>query len=390
MSAELITTPITPDLLRGCLETERTPDGLLPHRLPEWARAQTQDPQLHMVESQPSGVRLALRTAATHVELTAVATTRVYIGVPARPGGLYDLVVDGRLVGQGTVGEGRTMTIDMMTGSSETTFGPAGTVVFTGLAPGEKDVEIWLPHDQMTELVELRTDAPVAPAPPSLRRTWLHHGSSISHGSIAASPSRTWPALAAAHGDVELVNLGFGGSALLDPFTARAMRDTPADLVSVKVGINLVNLDLMRLRAFVPAVHGFLDTIREGHPDAPLLVVSPILCPIHEETPGPGAPDAEALAEGRLVFRAMGDPDEVPAGKLTLQVIRRELAAIVEQRQHSDPHLHHLDGLHLYGRDDFDVRPLPDALHPVAETHEEMARRFAATVFSDGGPFGPR
>ena len=95
---------------------------------------------------------------------------------------------------------------------------------------------------------------------------WLHHGSSISHGSDAESPTTTWPALAAALGGVELVNLGFGGSALLDPFTARAMRDTPADLISVKIGINLVNTDLMRLRAFGPAVHGFLDTIREGHP----------------------------------------------------------------------------------------------------------------------------
>ena len=88
---------------------------------------------------------------------------------------------------------------------------------------------------------------------------------------------------------MELVNLGLGGSALLDPFTARAMRDTPADLISVKIGINLVNTDLMRLRAFAPAVHGFLDTIREGHPTTPLLVVSPIYCPIHEDTPGPAA-----------------------------------------------------------------------------------------------------
>ena len=127
---------------------------------------------------------------------------------------------------------------------------------------------------------------------------WLHHGSSISHGSNAESPSTTWPALAASAGGVELVNLGFGGSALLDPFTARTMRDTPADLISVKIGINLVNTDLMRLRAFAPAVHGFLDTIREGHPTTPLLVVSPLLCPIHEDTPGPAAPDLSRLAEG--------------------------------------------------------------------------------------------
>ena len=122
---------------------------------------------------------------------------------------------------------------------------------------------------------------------------WLHHGSSISHGSNAASPSTTWPALAAAAGGVELVNLGFGGSAMLDPFAARALRDTPADLISIKIGINLVNADVMRRRAFGPALHGFLDTIREGRPTTPLLVVSPILCPIHEDTPGPGAVDVD-------------------------------------------------------------------------------------------------
>ena len=89
---------------------------------------------------------------------------------------------------------------------------------------------------------------------------------------------------------MELINLGFGGSALLDPFTARALRDTPADLISVKIGINVVNADLMRLRAFAPAVHGFLDTIREGHPTTPLLVVSPILLPHPRGHPGPRRP----------------------------------------------------------------------------------------------------
>jgi hypothetical protein len=56
-------------------------------------------------------------------------------------------------------------------------------------------------------------------------------------------PTTTWPALAAAGGGVELTNLGLGVGALLDPFTARVMRDTAADLISVKIGINLVNTD---------------------------------------------------------------------------------------------------------------------------------------------------
>ncbi|MFD5895826.1 GDSL-type esterase/lipase family protein [Streptomyces sp. NPDC060366] len=378
----LTTTPITTDILRGALELERTAHGVLPHRLPAWARAQNTDPQLAMAEAQPSGVRLAFRTRATVVELDALPTKRSYVGAPPRPDGVYDLLVDGRPAGRAVVTGGNTLTIDMTAGTAERTPGPPGTLRFGDLPEGEKDIEIWLPHNEATELVALRTDAPVEPVRDRGRPVWLHHGSSISHGSDAASPTTTWPALAAGLGGVELINLGFAGSALLDPFTARTMRDTPADLLSVKIGINLVNTDLMRLRAFTPAVHGFLDTIREGHPTTPLLVVSPILCPIHEDTPGPSAPDFSGMAEGRLKFLASGDPAERAAGKLTLNVIRDELARIVEQRSARDPNLRYLDGRELYGEADYAELPLPDELHPDAATHRRMGERFAERAFT--------
>ncbi len=214
---------------------------------------------------------------------------------------------------------------------------------------------------------------------------WLHHGSSISHGSNAASPTTTWPALAAAAGGVDLVNLGLGGSALVDPFTARVMRDTPADLISVKLGINVVNHDAMRLRAFGPAVHGFLDTIRDGHPDTPLLVVSPIYCAIHEDTPGPSAPTFTADGIG---FTAGGDPADVAGGGLTLNVIRAELARIVLARSADDPNLHYLDGRELYGAADFATLPLPDGIHPDAATHQLMGERFGSLAFGPGKPLG--
>ncbi|MEU9187530.1 GDSL-type esterase/lipase family protein [Streptomyces sp. NPDC048484] len=391
-----ITTPITPALLRGALDVERTEHGVLPHRLPAWARAQYADGQLAMAESQPSGVRLVFRTRATAIELDTLPTKRVYVGAPPRPDGLYELLVDGRPAGQDSVRDGNTLTIDMTTGSAELRPGPVGTVRFSGLPDGDgdgdgsKDVEIWLPHNETTELVALRTDAPVEPAPDRGRRVWLHHGSSISHGSDAAGPTSIWPAVAASLGGVELINLGLGGSALLDPFTARTLRDTPADLISLKIGINVVNADVMRLRAFTPAVHGFLDTIREGHPDTPLLVVSPILCPIHEDTPGPSAPDLTHLADGQLRFVAMGDPAEKAAGKLTLRVIRDELARIVAQRAKEDPNLHQLDGLRLYGEADFAELPLPDQLHPDAATHRLIGERFAEHAFGTDGAFATR
>ncbi|MGP3949949.1 GDSL-type esterase/lipase family protein [Streptomyces sp. 7N604] len=383
-----ITTPITADLLRGALDLERTGHGVLPHRLPARARAQCADGQLAMAEAQPSGVRLVFRTRATVVELDTLRTKMDYQGAPPRPDGVYDLLVDGRLAGQASVTGGNVLMVDMATGSAETRPGPVGTAHFPGLPDRVKDVEIWLPHNEVTQLVALRTDATVETIPDHGRKVWLHHGSSISHGSDAVSPTTTWPALAASLGGVELINLGLSGSALLDAFTARALRDTPADLISVKIGINLVNTDLMRLRAFTPAVHGFLDTIREGHPTTPLLVVSPVLCPIHEDTPGPSAPDLSNLSEGRLQFKAAGDPAERAGGKLTLNVIRDELARVVKQRSADDANLHYLDGRDLYGETDFAELPLPDQLHPDAATHRRIGERFAALAFGSGGPFG--
>jgi len=381
-----ITTPINQSLLHGAIELEVTSHGLLPHRLPGWARAQCADPLLAMVESQPSGVRLVFRTPATVIELDVLPTRRIYAGFPPRPDGVYDLCIDGRLVHQSSVAGGNVMHVDMATGSVRREAGAPGTLRFDGLTAGDKRVEIWLPHNEMAELVALRTDAPVAVAEDHGLKTWLHHGSSISHGSDAASPTGTWPAVAAALAGVSLINLGLGGNALLDPFTARTMRDTPADLISVKFGINLVNTDAMRLRAFGPAMHGFLDTIREGHPTAPLLVVSPIFCPMHEDTPGPTAPD---LADGQLLYRAAGDPREVAGGKLTLNVIRDHLARIVDQRAAVDPNIHYLDGRALYGEADHAALPLPDRLHPDAAMHRLIGERFAELAFVRSAPLDP-
>lgn len=382
----MITTPVGPELLRGALDTTPGPAGLVPHRLPPAARARNTDPQLAGAESQPSGVRVVFRTTATVVELETVRTRIGLVGAPLRPDGAYDLLVDGRPAGSAATTGGRLHMIDPATGAREITDGPAGSVRFP--LPGRDAlVEIWLPHNELTEVVALRTDAPLAPVPAGEQRVWLHHGSSISQGSNAAGASTTWAAVAARAAGVELLNLGFSGSCLLDPFVARAIRDTPADLISLKLGINVVNADLMRVRAFGPAVHGFLDTIRDGHPDTPLLVVSPVLCPIHEDTPGPLAPD---VSDGTLRFRATGDPAEVAAGRLTLRVVREQLAAILAARAAEDPHLSHLDGRELYGEADAAELPLPDALHPDAATHERMGERFAARVFGAGGAFAGR
>ncbi|HET6672490.1 MAG TPA: GDSL-type esterase/lipase family protein [Agromyces sp.] len=376
----MISTPITEDLIRGIAELEATERGARPHRLPEWVRRQFPDGQLLAMESQPSGVRLAFQTTATSVDLVIHPARVAYRGAD-RPRGRVDVLVDGALHSRDVLDGGDVIEVDLQAGGT-TTFrhGSSHTTEIHGLSSLEKLVEIWLPHNESLELVALHSDAPLY-ADAEQAPVWVHHGSSISHGSNAASPTEIWPVVAARTAGVELRNLGLGGSALVDPFLARVIRDSPADMISVKLGINVVNLDAMRLRAFTPAVHGFLDTIRDGHPDTPLLLISPIYSSIHEQTPGPGAIHPASLGTDQVRFIATGDPADVQNGRLTLEVIRRELRAIVAQRA-EDQNLHFLDGTTLYGEADAEGLPLPDALHPDTATHELIGRRFAERAFT--------
>jgi GDSL-like Lipase/Acylhydrolase family len=375
---------VTPELVRGAAEIEVTARGIRPHRLPAWVRDQFPDGQLLSMESQPAGVRVVFRTTANKVELVTHPTRIAYRGAE-RPRGRIDVFADGELAIRDVLDGGDRIEVDLATG--QTTFQPGRTHTTTvsGLPAGRHRVEIWLPHNEAVDLVELRADAPIEADDAELP-LWIHHGSSISQGSNALAPSAIWPAVAARRGGVELRNLGLGGSALVDPFLARVIRDAPADYISVKLGINVVNHDAMRLRAFVPAVHGFLDTIRDGHPDTPLVLISPLFCGIHEDTPGPGAVDPASIGTDQVRFIAGGKPGDVALGRLTLQVIRRELRSLADRRA-ADKHLHYLDGTVLYGPADAVALPLPDGLHPSPEAHHLIGERFAHYAFSATGPF---
>lgn len=377
--------PITPDLLHGILDLESTPRGIRPHRLPPAVRDRDADPHLLMMESQPAGARVVFTTSATSISLEVHASRVTYRGMD-RTRGAIDAFVDEELCLSQQLKGGDLTEIDLRNGSTTFTAGRPDLISVGGLARHEKRVELWLPHNEQVDLVALQADAPVLPVRQS-RPIWLHHGSSISHGSNAATPSGTWPSIAARAAGVELYNLGFGGSALVDPFMARLIRDTPADLISVKLGINVVNHDAMRARTFVPAVHGFLDTIRDGHPTTPLLLISPIYCGLHEETPGPGGIDPTSLASQAMRFTATGTPGDTALGRLTLEVIRELLADIAAARA-DDPNLYHLNGLDLYGTEDARRHPLPDGLHPDGDTHDLIGRRFVEAAFTPQGVFG--
>jgi hypothetical protein len=242
-------------------------------------------------------------------------------------------------------------------------------------------MQVWLPANASVALRDVRVDdgASVAPASSTGRR-WVHYGSSISHCTEADRPTGVWPVIVARRAGIDLQSLAIAGQAHLDQFAARTIRDLDVDLISLKVGINVVNGDTLRERTFVPAVHGFLDTIRDGHPDTPILLVSPIVCPVVEDHPGPTASDAAG------VCRALEPPPGDLPGALTLRRIRTLLAEVVASRvADGDGNLTYLDGLDLFGPDDVDL--LPDGLHPNPEGYARMADRFYERALDSDGPF---
>lgn len=356
---------------------EPVSDGYALHRVPAWARAQYVDVSFDFMESMPAGGRLEFVSDATVVELD-VFLTMLRIGEQPSVPGVFEVFVDGQRAGECVSREGVTYVVDPFTGATTIEAGDTTTIRFEGLPGRPKHIAIWLPHAASVRLLGLRADAEVAPAEP-LGPRWVHYGSSISQCLEAERPSETWPAVAARLAGADLVNFGFGGQCHLDPFVGRMIAAQPAEVISLKLGINVINRDSMRDRTFVPAVHGLLDTIRESHREVPIVLVTPIICPPAERHPGPTIVGSDGT------FTVTPRSAELSEGALTLERIRELEADIVDARRKAgDDHLHLLQGTELFGPDD--VGDLPDNLHPNAAGYRRMGERFNRLVFQDG-PF---
>lgn len=361
----------------GALDFDQRPAGLSPRRLPAWTRPQVPD-VMDVIVRMPSGVRLSLATDSAFIELR-VQSTRMFTP-PAVPGHVsFDLMINHQDIRHAQVDAGNSIQLNpARSGDFELIRGEAYTIRFDDLPAGVNQYELWLPHNAFMEIrsVRLANNSVIQPVTDD-RPRWLHYGSSISHCMEADSPTGTWPAVAAYAGQqqVNLQSFGFAGQCHLDQFVARAMRDLPAELISLKVGINLVNMDSMRERVFPSALHGFLDTLREGHKQTPIILVSPIYCPSAEDSPGPTLPDQDGK------FRTHEGNERLRQGALSLKRIRELMAELVSQRnQAGDANLRYLDGLELFG--ETDAADLPDLLHPNPAGYRRMGERFASRVFN--------
>ena len=230
----------------------------------------------------------------------------------------------------------------------------SGTFCFEQLDGQYQVIELWFPPNFGFELqsVEVADGATIAEVQ-DLRPKWVTYGSSITHCSGAGSPAMTWPAIVARKMDLNLTCLGYGGQCKIDPMMARLVRDLPADIISLKLGINTHDAHFTD-RTFSAAVIGTIATIREKHPQTPMVVCSPIWSPPRETVaPGTGVP----------------------------LVLMREIIeqAVKTFQQHGDQQIYYIDGLKLFGPAYHTM--LPDDLHPNATGMETLAENFIKEVF---------
>jgi lysophospholipase L1-like esterase len=282
----------------------------------------------------------------------------------------FDLLVDGVEAATVPAVEGGQLRLEMdgpLVTSEEFIRGEGEEITFANLKTGMKEIEIWLPAGALVEIRDISADSEILPPTPSEKKTWVHYGSSISQCAETERPLDIWSVHASRLLGLDIRNLGLAGECHIDGFVARTIADTPADFISLKLGINVVNGDSMRERSFIPAVHNFLDTIREKKPTTPILIISPIVCPFHEVNPGPSL-------IGDAGFISMERPTPLAAGALNLPKIRAILEKIVAERE--DAHLYFMNGLELFNEGDLGM--MPDLLHPNSAGYRLMGERFAA------------
>jgi lysophospholipase L1-like esterase len=308
---------------QGIASLERGADWVAPWRISYHERKLYYPERLQERLAMPAGARIAF-----YSDTTLVAGQLVRADPDSSP---IDLCCDGTLVGSQPIAGRERFSFD-------------------GLPAGEKLVELWLPQFGVFRLrsLEFSSDASILPYQES-RPRWVAYGSSITQCRGAASPTQTWPAIVARSLGLDLYCLGVGGECHLDQMIARTIRDQRTDILSLQLGINVQGGATLGPRTYRPAIIGFVATVRDRHPDIPILCRSAIVSPPRERTPN-----------------AVG---------LTLQMTREEVRAAVETlRAHGDTHIHYIDGLDVLGPQDAHL--LPDELHPNAEGYRLMGERY--------------
>ena len=308
--------------LRGCAwpaadwaPYPRCDPGPLGLRLPADTRGQA---------ALPVGVRLEFSGEAEAIEIDyETATDELgYRGEGAGTG--FALYRGERRVSEARAGLGRGLA-RLAAGA-----GPAPAVVY-------------LPEAMRPLVHGLRAiGGEIAPAPRQPR--WLCYGDSIAEGWLAAEPAGAWPARVGRARGLDCTNLAYAGAARGELASAEGLGSLPAELISVSHGTNCWTRVPHDAALFRAGLEAFLEIVREGHPQTPMVAISPVLRADAEATPN------------RL--------------GVTLAELRAAFEDAVEARMRAgDTRLECVPGLAL-----LPPERLPDGIHPDDEGHAQLAR----------------
>lgn len=313
---------------QGHVSLEKTKGWIQPWRLPIDQKLLFPSPEEGCVEraSRASGVRIRLKTNSPTLTLNLPSG--------AFAGGAFDLVIDNDVV----------QTVVLQQGTKSITFDKL---------PGKNAVvEIWLSPCVLVQVASLAVeDGKTCEPSPDKRKRWITYGSSITHCASAASPANIWAGVAARRMNLHLTSIGLGGHCHIDPMFARTIRDMPADLISLKLGINVHGCSSHNSRSFRPAIIGFVQTIRDKQPKTPIILISPVCCPDREDTPN-----------------SVG---------MTLSIMREEMMDAYKRllKVTGEKNLYYIDGLKLADHV-FAEKFMPDNLHPDGEGYIRMGENF--------------
>lgn len=318
--------PDSPNLnWQGVVSVEKTDDAVMPWRTPHEMHVLFPEPLLER-SAMPAGVRISFRSNTTQISGSILEQ---------RDSGMLDLCCNGEFI-------------------SSYDLRGKNSFVFENLPDTDKLIELWLPQFGRFQLrhIEIDDGATIEPYIDK-RPKWVTYGSSITQCRSAASPTQTWPGIAARSRNFNLTCLGYGGQCHLDSMIARMIRDLPAHYISMCLGINIQGASSLGPRAFRPAIIGAVQIIREKHTDIPIVLMSPIYCPNREENPN------------NVGFNLQKMREEVETAANALQ-------------SYGDNNVHYVSGLDVFGEDYVDL--LPDNLHPDAEGYRVMGNNFVDVV----------
>ncbi len=211
-----------------------------------------------------------------------------------------------------------------------------------GVGSGGALLSLYLPEGMRPTVLAVRAEGgEIQPAQSQPR--WLCYGDSIAEGWCASEPAGAWPHIVSRQHELDVVNLGYAGAARGEMPSAEELAQLPADLISIAHGTNCWSRTPFTADLFVAGLHAFLDQVRVGHPETPIVAISPILRTDAETTPN-------------ILGMSLGD-------------LRTAFEAVVTQRQEQGDERLFL----VPGRDLVPESHLPDGIHPDDEGHQQMA-----------------